>query len=128
MPFRSEEYGSKFFDYDRKSPPSWFHTVSEWPDQLIHPDEYAARLPLPESRSGTLIRSFSLADPSSSRSRRPRLSVVVRSFLPPAPLHMILTVLRTAEYGAGMTLRFPRCIRIRWDKELDEGMDLESAF
>ncbi|GAA5828242.1 hypothetical protein JCM11251_002654 [Rhodosporidiobolus azoricus] len=80
-----EEYGSKFFDYNRNSPPSWFHTVSEWPDQLINPaDSFVIEVKASEIVGG-------------------------------------------AEYGAGMTLRFPRCIRIRWEKDVEDGMDLDTA-
>ncbi|GAA5909260.1 hypothetical protein JCM6882_003781 [Rhodosporidiobolus microsporus] len=80
-----EDYGPKFFDYDRKSSPSWFHTVSEWPDQLIRPED-----------------SFVL---------EVRASEIVGG----------------AEYGAGMTLRFPRCVKIRWDLDVDNALDLEAA-
>ncbi|GAA6002791.1 hypothetical protein JCM10207_007683 [Rhodosporidiobolus poonsookiae] len=32
------QYQDKFEEFDRSSPPSWFRTVSEWPDVLIKPE------------------------------------------------------------------------------------------
>ncbi|BGP52608.1 DNA ligase (ATP) [Rhodotorula sphaerocarpa] len=64
----------KWRPFDRKQPPDWFHTISEWPDRIIEPKEYVPY-----------------------------------------------------DYGAGLTLRFPRAKDIM-KKKPEDAMDYETIL
>lgn len=78
-----QDYGDKFFDFDRRSRPGWLRTGIELPDQLILPTE-------------SFVLNVQAAE-----------------------------IIIGADFGAGLTLRFPRSKWLDTDKTIEDVFTLD---